>query len=113
MNMYAFTELQRYVANEISKKIGREIKVGRYTHTADSYHLYGSYFSEISQWLEQIKTKSLDARTVNTEDVQYFLDSGKIDVYNNKQNSKIPLLENHKKRLLREIPKDRHAELKE
>jgi thymidylate synthase len=35
MNMYAFTDLQRAVAERLSERIGRQIKPGQYTHIAD------------------------------------------------------------------------------
>ncbi len=46
MNLFGLTELQKYIAEEISKKIKREVKVGRYVDIADSYHIYGESFSD-------------------------------------------------------------------
>lgn len=43
MNMYAFTYLQARMAKRLSERLDREIKVGSYSHHANSYHLYGSY----------------------------------------------------------------------
>ncbi|GAH49228.1 unnamed protein product, partial [marine sediment metagenome] len=42
MNMFAFTELQKVIAEKISEKIDKKINVGKYLHIADSYHIYGS-----------------------------------------------------------------------
>ena len=48
MNLFGITELQKYIAEEISKKINREIKIGRYVDISDSYHIYGESFSDFS-----------------------------------------------------------------
>ncbi|MEM1644338.1 MAG: thymidylate synthase [Ignisphaera sp.] len=49
MNMYAFTELQRYVAERLS------IEVGYYMHIADSYHVYERDWKWFKSFVEQIK----------------------------------------------------------
>ena len=51
MNMYAFTELQRQVADEVG------VAVGEYVHVADSFHIYGSYFSEFEGFLKMIQAR--------------------------------------------------------
>ncbi len=38
MNMYAFTEIQRYVAEKVSEKLGEKVEPGQYIHIADSFH---------------------------------------------------------------------------
>ncbi len=69
MNIYAFTELQREIAQKISEKLGTEIKVGRYVDITDSYHLYGSYFEEFQErFLKNIKSRSFEARTWRSDD---------------------------------------------
>jgi len=50
MNMYAFTELQKYVAS----KVGAE--VGYYLHIADSYHVYEKDWKWFNSFVEQIKS---------------------------------------------------------
>jgi len=62
MNVYALTDLQRKMAEEISKKIGKEVKVGRYVDMSDSLHLYGSYFHEIKPEVEKMITTSVAGR---------------------------------------------------
>jgi thymidylate synthase len=44
MNAYALTDLQRKMADKISKKMGVAVRVGRYVDISDSLHIYGSYF---------------------------------------------------------------------
>jgi thymidylate synthase len=48
MNVYALTELQRIIAERISQKINKPVKVGRYVDISDSLHIYGSYFDEVA-----------------------------------------------------------------
>ena len=51
MNMYAFTELQRQVADEIG------VPPGEYVHVADSFHIYGSYFDEFESFLGMLEAR--------------------------------------------------------
>jgi len=48
MNVYALTELQRIIAEGISKNINQPVNVGRYVDISDSLHIYGSYFDEVA-----------------------------------------------------------------
>ncbi len=50
MNMYAFTELQKLVA----QKIG--VNVGYYMHIADSYHVYERDFKWFNAFIQQVKS---------------------------------------------------------
>ncbi|MHB1001407.1 MAG: thymidylate synthase [Armatimonadota bacterium] len=77
MNMYAFTDLQRMMAEELTEKLGRKIRVGQYTHIADSFHIYGSYFDEFERFLNTLESRSFEDRTFNTEDVQDIIDEAR------------------------------------
>lgn len=77
MNMYAFTDLQRVVAEELSKRLARHIRVGQYTHIADSFHIYGAYFEEFEGFLRTLETRSFEERTFRTEDVQDIIDEAR------------------------------------
>ncbi len=57
MNMFAFTELQKLVAERIAERSGRPVGVGEYTHFANSYHIYGSYFDEFKGFLDTLETR--------------------------------------------------------
>jgi len=70
MNMYAFTDLQRFIAEEVSKRLGRTIAVGQYTHFADSFHIYGSYFEEFNGFLKTLQMRTFEERVYATSDVQ-------------------------------------------
>jgi len=62
MNMWAFTDLQRYVAEEISRRTGRELRPGPYAHIVDSFHIYGSYFGEFEGFLTSVQKRSFEER---------------------------------------------------
>ena len=62
MNAYAFTDLQRIIADEISRKIDRPVTVGRYVDISDSLHIYGSYFDEVSVEVEKMRSGTFNDR---------------------------------------------------
>jgi len=62
MNMYAFTELQKYVA----EKLG--VEVGYYLHIADSYHVYERDWKWFYKFIEQIKTGESRKKWITTSD---------------------------------------------
>ena len=43
MNVFAITDLQRWMAEQISDKLGEPVTCGRYVDVSDSLHIYGSY----------------------------------------------------------------------
>lgn len=77
MNMFALTDLQRYIAEEISKKRGREIHVGRYVDISDSFHIYGSYFADFQNFLKIVQTRSFGERTWDTEFAKDYFEEAK------------------------------------
>jgi len=56
MNMYAFVELQKYVADQVG------VEVGEYIHIADSFHIYGSYFDEFRGFLKTVEMRKPEDR---------------------------------------------------
>ena len=62
MNAYAITNLQSKIADAISVKTGREVKVGRYVDISDSLHLYGSYLNDIQPEIEKMKNIPINNR---------------------------------------------------
>jgi thymidylate synthase len=63
MNVYAITDLQRIIAEEISKKKGEPVRVGRYVDISDSLHIYGSYFNEVAVEVEKMRKSSFHERS--------------------------------------------------
>lgn len=77
MNMYAFTDLQRVIAERLSELMERRIKVGQYTHISDSFHIYGSYFSEFEGFLKTLQTRSFEQRVFYTDDVRDIIEEAR------------------------------------
>ena len=75
MNMFALIQLQKKIAGRISELSGKCIKLGRYVHQADSYHIYGSYFKEFEErFLKALETRTFEQRTYRYEDVKFIMD---------------------------------------
>jgi thymidylate synthase len=71
MNMFAFIQLQKKIASRISELSGRVVKLGRYVHHADSYHIYGSYFTEFeNRFLKGMEKRTFEERTFRYEAVR-------------------------------------------
>ena len=69
MNIYAFTELQRMVAEQIG------VQPGEYIHIADSFHIYGSYFRDFEGFLNTVRTRPAAERVFTTDFARdFFLD---------------------------------------
>jgi len=75
MNMFALVQLQLKIAERISTLAGRQIRLGRYVHQADSYHIYGSYFEEFEKrFIKALKARTLEQRTYRYRDVRDIMD---------------------------------------
>jgi thymidylate synthase len=71
MNIFALVQLQQSIAQRISEISGKLVKVGRYCHMADSYHIYGSYFREFERrFLGALEKRTFEQRTMRYEDVR-------------------------------------------
>ncbi|MCJ7503885.1 MAG: hypothetical protein MUP80_12610, partial [Acidobacteriia bacterium] len=66
MNVFALTDLQRVIAERIRAKIGKPVRVGRYADLVDSFHIYGSYFSEFQGFLKMVEKRTFVERTWNS-----------------------------------------------
>ena len=75
MNIFGLTDLQRFICEKITKKRKEKIFVGHCLDISDSYHIYGSNFSDFEErflklqkkreFYNQERTKS---RTVRSDD---------------------------------------------
>ena len=64
MNMFALVQLQKKISSRISELSNKEVKLGRYVHQADSYHIYGSNFTEFEErFLKSIDKLPFELRT--------------------------------------------------
>jgi len=84
-NVIAITGLMRKIADMVSEKIDKPIKLGRYVDISDSLHIYGSYFSEIEgdsdrgvkSFFENLESRSFEKRTWHSDFVKpFFINDG-------------------------------------
>jgi thymidylate synthase len=75
MNLFGLTELQKYIAEEISKKIKKNVNVGQYVDISDSYHIYGESFDDFkNRFLRSIEKREFynpdhtKSRTLRSDD---------------------------------------------
>lgn len=81
MNMFAFIQLQKKIADTISKYSGKKIILGRYVHQADSYHIYGSYFNEFKdRFIKALENRSFEERSYRYSDMKILMDEAIPDI---------------------------------
>lgn len=57
MNAYALTDFGRVIAERMSKRMDRPVRLGRYMDISDSFHIYGSYFAEVEPEIAKMKAE--------------------------------------------------------
>jgi len=62
MNVYAFTDLQKMIAEQISQRRSEPVRIGRYVDISDSLHIYGSYFDEVVFEVEKMRNSPFTDR---------------------------------------------------
>jgi thymidylate synthase len=78
MNIFALVQLQKRIAARISEISGRAVKLGRYCHLADSYHIYGSYFREFeSRFLSALEKRTFEQRTLRYADWREIMEAAR------------------------------------
>jgi thymidylate synthase len=78
MNIFALVQLQKMMAERISQISGKLIKVGRYCHMADSYHIYGSNLREFEgRFLGALEKRTFEARTLRYESVREMMEEAR------------------------------------
>ncbi len=78
MNIFALVQLQKTIAERVSQISGRPVKVGRYCHLADSYHIYGSYFREFEgRFLGALEKRTFEQRTMRYEAVREMMEEAR------------------------------------
>ncbi len=93
MNIYALTDLQRILAEQIAERMGRPVQVGRYVDITDSYHIYGSYLEEVEErFLRSIRDRSFDQRTWRSDNaiIQDGIQRGRDQIEQEKKAEKSP-----------------------
>ena len=78
MNMFALTRLQSRIAARVAELSGRPVKLGRYCHMADSFHIYGSNLREFeARFLGAIQKRTFERRTMRYEDVREMMEAAR------------------------------------
>jgi thymidylate synthase len=78
MNIFALTRLQKNMAGRIAELSGQPVRVGRYCHMADSYHIYGSSFHEFEKrFLGALEKRTFEERTIRYEDVREMMEEAR------------------------------------
>ena len=73
MNCFAFVHIQEYVATEVSKRIGEQVKIGRYLDESDSFHIYGKRLADFeNRFLANLFNRNFAARTFSRRDAEPF-----------------------------------------
>jgi thymidylate synthase len=79
MNLFALTDLMRVIGEDLEARTGVTVKLGRYAEFVDSFHIYGSYFSEFEGFLGTVEKRSFEERVWTTEFAQPFFDEARRD----------------------------------
>jgi thymidylate synthase len=78
MNIFALVQLQKIMAERISLLSDKPIRVGRYCHVADSYHIYGSNFREFEgRFLGALEKRTFEQRTLHYESVRKMMEDAR------------------------------------
>ena len=84
-NVIAITTLMKKIAESISNKLRKPVRVGRYMDVADSMHIYGSYFREIEgdpergikSFFDTLESRTFEQRTWDSDFIKpFFIDDG-------------------------------------
>jgi thymidylate synthase len=78
MNIFALVQLQKEIAARVAERSGIPVRLGRYCHVADSYHIYGKDLAEFeARFLGAIKRRSFQQRTMRYEDVKDIMEEAR------------------------------------
>jgi thymidylate synthase len=78
MNIFALVQLQQRVAARVSELAGRTVRVGRYCHMVDSYHIYGSNLREFQgRFLGALERRTFEQRTMRYADLRELMEAAR------------------------------------
>ena len=87
MNIFALTDLQRIIAEKISKLIKKQVIAGRYVDITDSFHIYGSYYAEFENFLNLVSKRKFQDRTWTSAFAKSFFQEANKKLQAEKDNS--------------------------
>jgi len=75
MNCFAFIHIMEYVAEEVSKKTGQELRIGRYVDESDSFHIYGKRVADFeTRFLTNVLNREFAKRTFSRKEAEPFFE---------------------------------------
>lgn len=77
MNMFALTDLQRLIAEQVAALRGKRVLVGRYTDISDSYHIYGKDWEDFEKFRTSVRSRSFEERTWTTAYAERFFEEAR------------------------------------
>ena len=78
MNMFALVQLQARIAARVHELSGLPVRLGRYCHMADSFHIYGSNLAEFrGRFLGAVEKRTFPQRTMRYEDVRELMEEAR------------------------------------
>ena len=78
MNIFALVRLQQQIAARVSELGEANVRLGRYCHVADSYHVYGKDLAEFeARFLGAIEKRTFAERTMRYEDVKPIMEEAR------------------------------------
>jgi thymidylate synthase len=78
MNVFALVQLQSRIAARIAELTGSPVRLGRYCHMADSFHIYGSNLAEFrARFLGAVQRRTFEQRTMRYEDVREIMQAAR------------------------------------
>jgi thymidylate synthase len=81
MNMFALVQLQKKIAGRISDLSGKDVRLARYCHIADSYHIYGSSFREFEgRFLGALEKRTFQQRTMRYDSVREMMEAARASI---------------------------------
>ena len=88
MNIFALTDLQRVMAQEIAGRLKAEVTVGRYVDISDSFHIYGSYTEEFKNFLKMAGERPFEEKTWSSEFAKSYFEDARTRLLGEGQNDK-------------------------
>ena len=71
MNVYALTDLHKRVALGLSYKLGEDVKIGEYSDTSDSLHIYGAYFNDAEIEVKKMRNPNMEKRVWSSDEPSF------------------------------------------